>query len=222
MLPGKRATTFLYLGQWDRGHGVDALIRAFVGEFEPHEDVALVMLLAATDRPPEELRAELAQLIENRTATPSLQIQLVSLTPDMLPQVYRAADAYIHPHRTRGWQRRILEACCTGLPVIASAWNATPELCSYAVPAELAPVERDTSPADQPLLWGEPSVEALGVAMREVAENRSQARERAEAAREFALANHGLTAVSETLRGLLEEALSPVPNREPLLCAGAA
>jgi glycosyltransferase involved in cell wall biosynthesis len=99
--------------------GIDVLVRAFRGEFAPHEPVRLILKnsggypVADADDP----RIE---------QFPGLDSQA-----DLLPLLGRM-DAFVLPSRGEGFGLTGLEAMATGLPVIATNWSGPADYLDLA------------------------------------------------------------------------------------------
>jgi GT2 family glycosyltransferase len=108
-----------------------------------------------------------------------------------LGSFYRSADCFISAGRGEGWDMPLMEAMACGLPAIATDWGAHTE---FVHPGIAYPLRvRGTIPAVAKcpyydgFSWADPDPEHLRALLREVYEDREEARRRgAAAAREMA------------------------------------
>ncbi len=140
-LVGARGFKFLSVLTWQRRKGWDLLVRAFVEEFGPGENVSLVLKTAPfgaapalgpagapAGEAPRGLRDQLARFVAEElgrdpSKTPPITVIEAALARDRLASVYRACDAFVLPSRGEGLGRPYLEAMATGLPTIGTAWG---------------------------------------------------------------------------------------------------
>lgn len=207
-----RGFTFLSVLTWQRRKGWDLLVRAFVEEFDPGENVSLVLRTAPfgaapargpggapAGETPRGLRDQLDRFVADElgrdpSEIPTIAVIEAALARDRLASLYRACDAFVLPSRGEGLGRPYLEAMATGLPTIGTAWGGnldfmTPEN-SYLIvvdglePAEFLPgVGLSQTASGEPPRWARPSVAHLREQMRRVFSNRREAAARGERAR---------------------------------------
>lgn len=198
VIPERRGFNFLSVFDWSWRKGWDVLLRAFVEEFSPDEDVALLLKvyssygLSITD-----IQARAAAFIENELRHDVERIPDIVFIEDILstadmPRLFKAADAYVMPSRCEGWGRPFMEAMAMGLPTIGTRWSGNTEFMndenSYLIePSGIVDVP-DFALQEVPNYrghkWAEPSVEHLRQLMRFVFEHRDAAREKGSRARQ--------------------------------------
>jgi glycosyltransferase involved in cell wall biosynthesis len=201
-LGGRRGFNFLSVFDWTLRKGWDVLLRAFVEEFPPDEDVALFLKVWSSSQLP---LARLCEQAENALRATGLAQHLPpnvillesNLPTRQLPALYGAADAYVLPTRGEGWGRPFMEAMLMGLPVIATRWSGHLEFMNdetaFLIDCEVVPVEEAACrevPYFRGHRWAEPSIAHLRRLMRQVAADPEAARATGLAARAHVLGNY--------------------------------
>ena len=214
-LAAPQSWTFLSVLEWGPQSGWDLLLHAYAEEFSADEDVVLLLKLLLppdmTDQQAaEEIRSHLKDTLGLPGPIPRLDLHLDPVCPGL----YRACDAFVLPSRSGGLGRRAMEAMASGLPVVATGWGGHTEFInrqnSWLIDYALVDVP-DSVWAEMPHLegsrWAEPSGEHLRSLMREVFENRDEARERGRIARKHIRANYSQEQVAEQVSDRLGEFL---------------
>jgi glycosyltransferase involved in cell wall biosynthesis/tetratricopeptide (TPR) repeat protein len=183
-IPGATGVVFLANLDLSPRRGWDVLVDAFFAEFEPGDDVHLVLNVASTlSRLPGRIR----QTIESRArraARPRwghdplpLTILPGTLSAEDLPRLYRAADAYVYPARAGTGGLTVLEAMACGLPVLTTGWGPHTETATgdaaMLVDFDLVPTSleaRREEPELRGQLWAEPRPADLRAKLRRLAE----------------------------------------------------
>lgn len=161
----------------NRPSAAGKLVFLFVGHVTKDKGVSVLLdawkRLAASD-------AELwlagggdAKLIETAQATVGVRM-LGKLGPDELRKAYRGASVFVFPTFCDGFGLVLLEAMSSGLPIIATANCAAPELTRDGVAGVVVPTG---------------DAAALCAAMEDACSNRSAWSKRGAAAREIAKSN---------------------------------
>lgn len=190
-----RAFTFLSIFEWTFRKGWDILIRAFIEEFQPDEDVRLLIRtyqgggVVGSDPVPIPVQFERYIHSLGRTLSDIPSIQFIDrMIPDrLMPSLYRTADAFVLPTRGEGWGIPLTEAMLMEIPTIATRWSGHLDFMNddngYLIDIDgLEPVD-DSQVADNPFYaghrWARPSVSHLRNIMRELFEDPAAAREKA-------------------------------------------
>lgn len=184
---------FLSVFDWNKRKGWDVLIRAFIKEFAPKENVCLNLkvtkFLEYNANPHLEIAEQAKEL--GLTEIPRIQIIDNPFTEEEMVQLYAAADAYVMPSRGEGWGLPYIEAMSMGLPTIGTRWSGQTAFMndtnSYLIDIEgVVPI-----PPDIPYFgqfhwhnWAEPSESHLRILMRNVYENIEQAKKVGQKARQ--------------------------------------
>jgi glycosyltransferase involved in cell wall biosynthesis len=179
---------FLSVFDWSLRKGWDVLLRAYVEEFAPDEDVCLVLKTyssygASDAELLERLRAAVADIVGPERRLPRISLLGGTLSNEELLRLYHAVDAYVMPSRGEGWGRPYMEAMATGLPTIGTNWSGNTEFMhadnAYLLDYDLVDVSAQAV-AEVPYFashrWAEPSLPHLRSLMREVFTHRDTAR----------------------------------------------
>jgi glycosyltransferase involved in cell wall biosynthesis len=181
---------FLSIFGWSKRKGPDALIRAFLQEFDASEPVSLLIKTyqARIDDFPMAWYEEVASQVKKRNR-PNVKIISRDMSPDQMANLYRGTDCFVLSTRGEGVGLPILESMSTAKPVIATGWSAHTDFLGpssgYPVSYSLVPAEplwfTNLYQPDQ--LWADPDVGSLQTAMRKVYTHRAEAEARGQQAR---------------------------------------
>jgi GT2 family glycosyltransferase len=171
--------TFLSVFDWIERKAPEVLLRAFVEEFGPADDVLLLLKVFNHDRH-FDLQRRVAQLTRGAVSPPIVLLLNQEVEPHQVGSMYRSADCFVLPTRGEGWGMPILEAMACGLPAIATDWGAQREFFHAGVgyplrSRGLVPAQA-RSPYYAGLRWADPDVEHLRYLMRHVYEHPEEAR----------------------------------------------
>jgi glycosyltransferase involved in cell wall biosynthesis len=219
-LPGSRGFNFLSIFEWGRRKGWDALLLAFVQEFGPQEDVALILKTGAggcgLDHMKQEAQDCLKRLGRPQAIPPNVVFHRAYLPTEQLPRLYKAADAFALPSRGEGWGRPLMEAMLMGIPAIATRWSGPLEFMddsnSWLVDYQLVDVPEQgwrEAAIYKGHRWAEPDVFHLRRILREVFTDRDAARRKAEVGRERIRRDYNRSAVANLLREHFLKSLVP-------------
>jgi glycosyltransferase involved in cell wall biosynthesis len=168
--------------------GTDVLLRAYLQEFTPDDDVALLLRISSHKGSLTDPQAELTFFIETELnirieSTPTIILLDAALSPADLARLYTSTNAYVLPSRGDAWGRSCLEALASGLPVIATNWGGASEFLTEGNSFPIAVEEVVPASCEDELVaghrWAEPSVDHLRQRMREVFSNSSEVQTRA-------------------------------------------
>ncbi|MGE5585518.1 MAG: glycosyltransferase family 4 protein [Bacillota bacterium] len=187
---GRRGFAFLSVFEWIPRKGYDILLRAYLAEFEPHEDVCLILRVhdnSTYDPGGLRIRDEIAafqRATGKHAGPPVILIPTLVSTADMA-RLYAAADCFVLPTRGEGWNMTAMEAMACGVPAICTNWSSHLDFMtadnSLLIDVEgLEPVPAFGIPNDMVYAgsrWARPSEAHLRTLMRWAYENRAQARE---------------------------------------------
>jgi glycosyltransferase involved in cell wall biosynthesis len=193
-IPERRSFNFLAVFDWHLRKGYDVLLEAYLKEFRPDEDVALILKTYQLNDPISDVEAKLTHFIESTLGlrledTPPLMLLNGVITQDKMPQLYASAQAFVLPSRGEGYGRPYMEAMSCGIPVIATRWSGQLEFLSdensYLV--ELDGLVEPPCDLDMEYYighrWAQPSVDDLRAKMRRVFTHRQEATQIAERGR---------------------------------------
>lgn len=232
-LQERRGYNFLSVFDWSLRKGWDVLVRAYLEEFSPAEDVCLFLKVHSTlGRSEEELLARIqafirADLRRDPGDIPAIVLLTEPIPAALMPGLYRAVDAYVMASRGEGWGRPYMEAMASGLPVIGTGWGGNTEFMttenSYLVDYRLVDVpeaavaEAATFRGHQ---WAEPQVAHLRIHMREVFTDRHAASARGARGRQDVLEKYDRPVVARQIAERLQR-YGGTPAPIPVVWEGA-
>ncbi|NLG79348.1 MAG: glycosyltransferase [Firmicutes bacterium] len=187
---GRRGFAFLSVFEWVPRKGYDVLLRAYLAEFQPDEDVCLILKVhdnSAYDPSGSRIKAEIAvfQQAAGKQAGPPIIVLPTLMSATDIARLYAAADCFVLPTRGEGWNMTAMEAMACGVPVICTGWSShldfmTPDNSLLVDVERLEPVPAFGIPNDRVYAgshWACPSEAHLRRLMRWAYENRARARE---------------------------------------------
>ena len=209
-LPRRAGCVFLFVGGTIWRKGIDVLLRAWADAFGPDDDVLLVVkdFGTASHYRGQTREHAISALAARADVAPVLHLR-DEVAPDVLPALYRAADALVVPYRGEGFCMPALEAMACGRPVIHNGTGPTAEFVppdgGWALPARRVEIDATgLPPLAGPGFVHEVDHDALVRALREVAAAPAERAARGRAARAGALA-YGWDRIAERVEGLLDE-----------------
>ena len=192
-IPRKRGFNFLSVFDWHQRKGYDALLLAYLQEFKPDEDVALILKVSQSNSSLTDLQAEIAFFVERKAGLRIENAPPVILINGFIPQremprLYATGDCFVLPTRGEGYGRPFLEALSCRVPIIATGWSGQRDFLSqensYLVDYQLVPVPDDVDiEVFAGHRWAEPDVSHLRQLMRHVYSHKHEALKRAERGR---------------------------------------
>lgn len=181
------------------------LIDAFKRAFAPGEGPRLILKSYNGDYKPERL----ATVERAAAGHPDIQVVDRYLKPAEKDGLMASCDCYVSLHRAEGFGLTLAEAMALGKPVIATGFSGNIDFMtdenSYLVrhaPTEVGP-EGENYPPDA--MWAEPDLDHAAGLMRDVWENRAEARARAERGQVEVLDRLSLERVGNRAADRLEE-----------------
>jgi glycosyltransferase involved in cell wall biosynthesis len=190
-----RSFQFLAIADGMLASGIDIVIRAFIEEFAPDDDVALTL-----HYPPKrcndfyfDFEAEVIALIEVELGRALEDVPMIALVMGSLSEpdrigLFAASHAFVHPARADATGLHCLEALACELPVIATDWGPLNDFLSDQNSFPLATngvvaTEPDEDEVVAGHRWAEPNLDHLRHQMREVFASTKEAGRRAEQGR---------------------------------------
>jgi glycosyltransferase involved in cell wall biosynthesis len=123
---------FLANGDFTERKNFEALIEAYVTEFKPNEDVALILKAhqgGFTQAHKDALRSKIMSLVKMFTDNPPKILFFPDkISTEDMAALYRACQCLVMPTRGEGLGLPVVEAMACGLPVIATNGSALDEL----------------------------------------------------------------------------------------------
>lgn len=197
-IPHARSFNFLSVFDVQPRKGSDLLFRAYLSEFKPDEDVALILKISQHSDRSTDPAAQICYFIEKEVGLRPEKCPPIILLNRFLSQadmaaLYAAVHAFVLPSHGEGYGRPLMEALSSELAVIATRWSGQLDFLhdenSYLIDVEgLVPasVEEESFAGH---LWAQPSVDHLRQLMRQVFSHPAEARRRAHQGREDMVAN---------------------------------
>lgn len=176
---------FLSIFEWGERKDPGMLLQAFSQEFSVDEPVRLLCKVINRD-PTVSVKTEIRNLGLRQSGGKISYMFNVEFPHYQLGSLYRSADAYVASSRGEGWNMPLMEAMACGLPAIVTDWGAHRQFAHQGIAYMLRC--RGTVPALSKcpyyagFSWADPDPEHLRQLLREIFENRDEARHRGHAA----------------------------------------
>lgn len=225
-IPGvpDRAFVFYLIATWSTRKAVPETIVAFLDEFGPDEDVALVVKTTQRDAMAVERRARrgepvgrreetwwsLARLVAGRR-TPPVHLLVGDLPEEDIDRLHTRGDCLLSITRSEGFGLTPFEAGAHGNPSIATGFGAVPEVLPPGYPLlvhheVVATIDEEPDgwielSADQ--RWARPDFDHARTLMRWAFEHREEAAALGDAVRRHVAAGYGADVVRRSLRTAL-------------------
>jgi GT2 family glycosyltransferase len=180
---------FLALFEWGERKEPWLLLKTFNDTFAASEPVRLLCKIINRD-PDVKLKEEIRRLGLRESGGRISYLLNLEFDHYALGSLYRSADCFVAASRGEGWDMPLMEAMACGLPAIATDWGAHQEFLHAGIGYPLR--SRGTVPAVAKCPyyagfgWADPDPDHLRHLLREVYDERDEARRRgAAAAREI-------------------------------------
>ena len=178
---------FVFLSSFEWGERKEPwlLLKAFNDQFSSTEPVRLVCKIINKD-PNVRVREEIRRLGLKDSGGKISFLFNREFPYYQLGAFYRSADCFVSAGRGEGWDMPLMEAMACGLPAIATDWGAHTEFVHEGIAYPLR--VRRTVPAVakcpyyKGFSWADPDPEHLRFLLREIYENREEAKRRGAAA----------------------------------------
>jgi glycosyltransferase involved in cell wall biosynthesis/SAM-dependent methyltransferase len=189
------------------------LIDAFKRAFPPGEGPQLLLKSFNGDYKPERL----AEVRHAASEHPDIYVVDRYVTGREKDALVAACDCYVSLHRAEGFGLTLGEAMALGKPVIATNFSGNTDFMgpdnSYLVDWRLTSVGEGGDNYPPEGHWAEPDLDHAAAVMRQVWEERDEARKRGDRAREEIQRNWSLEAVGRVARERLE-AIAGAPDAD--------
>lgn len=215
---------WLAVCDWSLRKGIDLLLQAFARTFEATEAELLLKVMPH----PELTRTQIGRICATelschaRGRSPRVTLVDTVIPLRQMPGLFASADAFVLPSRGEGWGRPVHEAMLMELPVVTTTAGALEcllpdERFGYPVRSREVPVPVSAAietPVFRGQRWFEPDIDDLCTRMRQVFEDPTTARIRAQRGRQHILGLCQPDRIAAALGRILRNALqdSPVPT----------
>ncbi|MGH9448947.1 MAG: glycosyltransferase [Terriglobia bacterium] len=205
-IPQKRSFNFVSVFAWHEGKGYDILLRAYLREFKPDDDVALILKAYPLIDRTNDLAPVITHFIEREVRlslekAPTVILINGFMTQKDMVRFYAAANCFVLPTHGEGYGRPFLEAMACEMPVIATSWGGQMDFMnrgnSYLIDCKLVEVPPDVEVnVSAGHRWAAPDEDHLRALMREVYSHRDQAHRKAAQGRQDVVRNYDWSAVT--------------------------
>lgn len=192
---------FYSIFQWIERKAPLSLLKAYLTEFKPNEKVCLALKTYRLSTSPQEqniIKQDISNVKKslNLKKYPEVRFFGVLLSAEHMRGFHDRGDCFVLPSRGEGFSLGHAEAMSYGKPVIGTRYGGCLDFMndknSYLVDYQLSPVHNMIFPNYHgDMTWADPSIVHLRELMRHVFENREEAREKGEIARNHIEENFG-------------------------------
>ena len=172
---------FLAICQISKKKGIDALLKAYLSEFSPDDNVLLILKVYFGSKDTPEHREKMVNQINKMKELlrlkgyPRVHIVHGIMDDAGIAKLYKTADCYCLPSRGEGWGIPHFDAMGFGKPPIAVNWGGPTEFitsdCGWLVNCHMSPCFDMPHPHEFMYTgkdnWAEPHIDSLRSSMRE-------------------------------------------------------
>lgn len=212
---GPNTYAFYSIFQWIARKGPTALLKAYLTEFAPDEDVVLALKTYRIDASAKEqnlIKQDIAAIKQslNMKAFPPLLFFGSLLSAEHMKGLHLAGDCYVSPHAAEGFGQCLTDAAMYGKPVISTRYSGNLDFLndenSFLINYQETPVTGMIFPHyDGTMTWAEPNIIHLRQLMRWCFEHRAAAAEKGLRAKQEILAKYNKTTVMTLMADRIKE-----------------
>lgn len=193
---------FYSLFEWQDRKGPHSVIEAYFRAFPEEGDAVLV--IKSNPGAASCAREAIEHLRQKTGSAARIQSRCEAWNEAQIEALHRRGDCYVSLHRGEGWGYPLFEAVSRGKPVVATGYSGPLEYlnpdCHHLVRYELGPVRQRYIYYDPRMRWAEPDISHAAAQLRDVYDNRVQARERAAVAARQVQSRFSVSAVGAMAR----------------------
>jgi glycosyltransferase involved in cell wall biosynthesis len=208
---------FYSIFQWSARKNPEALLKAYLTEFNESEKVSLVLKTYYINNSQQD-KNQIVDAIKRikqdlqLNSYPSIYLLHGSMSRDQILTIHNDCDCFVLPHRAEGWGVPHFEALAMANPVIATGYGGNLEFMqlanSWFLNFNITPVSgmgRQTYHGK--MNWAEPHLDSLKRCMREAFSNRELVESKGQAGK-LKVQNFSHQVVGEQIIKLLRESLN--------------
>ncbi|MCY0871037.1 MAG: glycosyltransferase [Firmicutes bacterium] len=219
-LDTKKHVKFLFVGGTIYRKGIDKLLKAYVQEFGPNDDVCLVVKDVGTNSfYSGQTHQSDIKAIQSSSSAPDILYLTDDMTPIELASLYRSCDALVHPFRAEGFGLPILEAMacgvCVAIPDKGPAIEFTNLENSYRMYSEIVKTVVPDLDLVLPAEIIEVNHEELRATLRKIYENITKTRSMGKRAADHVHTKYTWDIVSEIVIDRLKALCSNLKDEDP-------
>lgn len=206
---------FYSIFQWIERKGPISLLRAYLTEFKPEENVTLALKTYRMDTSIKEQQIVKSDINNIKKSLRIEKFPSITFFGNLMPYEYikglhQRGDCFVLPHKGEGFGIPIAEAMAFGNPVISTNYSGNLEFMnqdnSYLIDYCEGPVSGMIfSNYNGYMNWAEPSVGHLKSLMRRVYERRNEAREKGLLGKKVIQENYSSQAIGNLIVDRLED-----------------
>ena len=227
--PSLKSFAFCALGQWQYRKGWDALLRAYLTEFNDKDDVSLLIIskyMSKSEHSKYIQNEVQKKIIEYGGDNPAHIARCGRSIPEFdLPKFYKACNAFVLPSRGEGFGLPFIESSLCGLPVIATNFSGQTMFLNDENSFPVDPDEIEKVPPHlnkihywdnqlMPSLRSDDFSKRLGETMRYVHNNYDEALEKNKKLQKEILNNYTIDASCKTAGKRIQEIWDNLKNKE--------
>jgi len=181
-----------------------AVIDAFKQAFDKQEPVQLIIKCIN-----ETYNIKAFLQLQEAAKQHSIIILNTYLSKPEVEELIQTCDCYVSLHRSEGFGLTIAEAMACEKPVIVTAYSGNMDFCneknSYLVGGTLKTIKKNYGPYTKGNVWAEPNCKVAATYMRQVYENKKEAKEKAKQARKTITRHHSPKTVASIVQKQLKQ-----------------
>ncbi|KAG3034326.1 hypothetical protein JG687_00001021 [Phytophthora cactorum] len=225
----EKTTVYLSIFKWEERKAWRVLLKAYFQAFKAEDDVVLVLLTngyhttsASADDFMNVIDKFAVEAVGKKLdELPHIHVLPPHIPQEVMPSLYKAANAFVLPSRGEGWGRPHVEAMAMERPVIATFWSGTTEYMTEknSYPLKIDGLIEITDGAFRGHMWADPSVEHLKELLLRIKEHPKEAVAKGKQARKDMVDKYSPEIIGEIVLGHISRILEHVAAQEEAAAA---